>query len=632
MSDPPGEAAPEDSRPSGSEAAVPSTAKPPVTPAVAPTEPFTLEALWARIKEHKIAQWTLAYAAFAFALVHSVSILGEALEWPHAIVHVLALVLILGLPIAPILAWYHGVRALKRVSGSELLIIALLLVIGGSLLWLVPRPNPERANTQTASLPAITNVKPNGAGEVFAPPPHSVAVLPFVNMSGDAKQEYFSDGVTEELLNSLSRLNELQVVARTSSFSFKGQNVDISTIAHKLNVGNVLEGSVRRAGNTVRITVQLINAVSGFHIWSQTYDRTLTDILKVQAEVATTVAQQLKVTLTGDETAKLELGGTKDPEAYEAYLRGAELLLNWDLGEGDLRAALAALDQAIALDPKFALAHAKRAVALTTISIFVDVKPSELDRVRAQAVQAAERAVALAPELGEAHLALATVRSTGLLDFAGAVPEFDRALALSPGSARVQRNFAAFAGQLGHSEPAIIAARRAVGLDPQNVDSHITLGDVLLWAHHYGEALTALRAAQVLRPKSAYVSFHIANALLASGQFDQARQLCESASIPSGSGGRHLVLAIAYHGLGRQRDAERELDEFKALHDGDGASLEMAMVYAQWGNKAVALETLAKAEQQRDPGFQALRVAWGLDPIRNEPQFKAIEAKLNFPP
>jgi serine/threonine-protein kinase len=427
-------------------------------------------------------------------------------------------------------------------------------------------------------------------------------------------------------------LNELQVAARTSSFSFKGQNVDISTIARKLNVGSVLEGSVRRAGNTVRITAQLINAVSGFHLWSQTYDRNLTDILKVQAEVATTVAQQLKVTLAGDETAKLELGGTKNPEAYEAYLRGAELLSNWDLGEDDLRAALAALDQAIALDPNYALAHAKRAVALTDISIFIDVKPGELDRVRAQAVQAAERAVALAPELGEAHLALATVRSTGLLDFAGAAPEFDRALTLSPGSARVQRNFAAFAGQLGHSEPAIIAARHAVVLDPQNVDSQITLGDVLLWAHHYGEALTALRAAQVLRPQSVYVSFHIANALLASGQFEQARQLCESASIPSGSGGRHLVLAIAYHGLGRQRDAERELEQLKALPGGDHPSLEMAMVYAQWGNKAMALETLAKAEQQRDPGFQALRVAWGLDPIRNEPEFKAIEARIKFPP
>jgi len=161
------------------------------------------------------------------------------------------------------------------------------------------------------------------------------------------KQEYFSDGITEELLNSLSRLNDLQVAARTSSFSFKGKDVDVATIARKLNVGAVLEGSVRRAGNTVRITVQLINAVSGFHIWSQTYDRNLTDILKLQADVATSVARQLEVKLVGDETAKIELGGTKNPEAYDAYLRGQQLNRKVDSKEADYRKSLAAFDYAI---------------------------------------------------------------------------------------------------------------------------------------------------------------------------------------------------------------------------------------------------------------------------------------------
>jgi TolB-like protein len=191
----------------------------------------------------------------------------------------------------------------------------------------------------------------------FNPPAHSIAVLPFVNMSGDTTQDFFSDGISEEILNSLSRLNVLQVAARTSSFSFKGQSTDITDIAHKLNVGAILEGSVRRTSNTVRITVQLINAVSGFHMWSQTYDRKLTDILKVQTDVATAVAQQLNIRLTSAETETLELGGTQNSAAYEAYLRGAQLLASWDTGEADLRAAHVALDQAIALDPKYALAY-----------------------------------------------------------------------------------------------------------------------------------------------------------------------------------------------------------------------------------------------------------------------------------
>src|SRR4029077_10858933 len=158
----------------------------------------------------------------------------------------------------------------------------------------------------------------------FAPPPHSIAVLPFVNLSGDKAQEYFSDGLTEESLNSLAQINDLQVAARTSAFSFKGTNTDIGTIARKLNVGAVLEGSVRRSANTLRITAQLINAVTGFHLWSKSYDRDLGDVLKLQSEIATSVASALKVTLLGDVAARVELGGTRNLAAFDAYLRGAK--------------------------------------------------------------------------------------------------------------------------------------------------------------------------------------------------------------------------------------------------------------------------------------------------------------------
>jgi TolB-like protein len=179
------------------------------------------------------------------------------------------------------------------------------------------------------------------ASTAFNPPPHSIAVLPFANMSGDKEQEYFSDGLTEELLNSLSEINELQVAARTSAFSFKGTNTDIGTIARKLNVGAVLEGSVRRSANTIRITAQLINAVTGFHLWSKTYDRDLGDVLKLQTEIATAVASALKVTLLGDVAAKVELGGTDNPAALDAYLRGAKAFSSRREAK-DLPAAIAA--------------------------------------------------------------------------------------------------------------------------------------------------------------------------------------------------------------------------------------------------------------------------------------------------
>ena len=199
----------------------------------------------------------------------------------------------------------------------------------------------------------------------FNPPPHSIAVLPFANMSGDKEQEYFSDGLTEELLNSLAEINELQVAARTSAFSFKGTNTDIGTIARKLNVGAVLEGSVRRSANTIRITAQLINAVTGFHLWSKTYDRDLGDVLKLQTEIATAVASALKVTLLGDVAAKVELGGTRNPAAFDAYLRGAKAFNSRRTTTKEIPAAIAAYTEAIRLDPHYALAFAGRSIAFT---------------------------------------------------------------------------------------------------------------------------------------------------------------------------------------------------------------------------------------------------------------------------
>jgi len=198
------------------------------------------------------------------------------------------------------------------------------------------------------------------APAAFNPPPHSIAVLPFVNMSGDKEQEYFSDGLTEELLNSLTRVDELQVAGRTSSFYFKGEHADLATIARRLNVANVLEGSVRRSGNTVRITAQLINAVTGFHAWSQTYDRDLGDILKLQTEIANAVASALRVTLLGDVAGKIELRGTRNPAAFDAYLRGAAVGRSMR-GAQSQQAAIAEYNEAIRLDPAYALAYAARA-------------------------------------------------------------------------------------------------------------------------------------------------------------------------------------------------------------------------------------------------------------------------------
>jgi TolB-like protein/Flp pilus assembly protein TadD len=624
-------------------------------PIHAPTHlPHFMGGFLEKFKRRNVGRVAILYIVVCYLILEPFEMFFHLLDLPVWTGRTAVALMVLGFPVALLLAWIYEItpeglkpsaavdptQSIARQTGRKLdrAIIAVLAVALTYFVldkfWLskhaIAQPKEFGPHETAARAPVAASTKAQATEPAFAPPAHSIAVLPFVNMSGDTTQDYFSDGISEEILNSLSRLNALQVAARTSSFSFKGQNIDLTNIAHKLNVGAILEGSVRRTGNTVRITAQLINSVSGFHMWSQTYDRKLTDILKVQADVASAVAQQLKIRLTSTETETLELGGTQNSAAYEAYLRGAQLLANWDTGEVDLRAAKVALDQAIALDSKYALAYAKQSNVLTAIAVFI-ATPDEIADVREHALRAARRAVELAPELGEAHLALAGVLAYVRLDFASALPEFELAMTLSPGSANVQRRYAGFTGHLGRFQSAIIAGRRAVALDPQSVNSHVTLGQVLTFARRYDEALLAYRAAALVSPNSVYVKEVTSWTLLASGQFEQARRTCDSIAPGPPPDAQVHCLVLAYHGLGRQKDAERELHRYEALQKND-PSIELAGVYAQLGNKAAALRTLESAERSRESGLQGLRVNWELDPIRNEPQFQAIEARMNFPP
>jgi TolB-like protein len=503
--------------------------------------------------------------------------------------------------------------------------VSLLLIVAAA--FAVIKFSPWQIDTVKAtSVPAVAE-PPKVAAAPFKPPPHSIAVLPFVNISGDPTQDYFSDGVTEELLNALARLDKLKVVARTSSFMFKGQNIDIATIARRLNVGTILEGSVRKAGTTVRITVQLIDTESGFHLWSETYDRQLTDILKVQTNVATTVAHRLQISLSNDEPAKLEVGGTNNPEAYEAYLRGRDRYANSDIVADRLQSALTEFNRAVNLDPNYAQAQAWRAMTLNSISIWAD------NNARGDALGSAKKAVALAPGLGITHLALAEVYAYGQLDFVRAAPEFASALSHTPGSVDVLIAFASFAGRLGESDRAIAAAHRAVDLDPESFDAHLALGQALSSARRYEDALAEFHKAQSIQPKSDYIIGQVVESLLASGQFKEARVLCQSDAFPSAGPWpslRQYCLAMAYHGLGLKKEAVNAL---KALEAGPFRfSLVTAGVYAQWGDAASALKILEKmAEEEYSPEFQGLHSAWELDPIRNEPRFKFLESKMNFP-
>jgi serine/threonine-protein kinase len=484
-------------------------------------------------------------------------------------------------------------------------------------------------DTQQAASRATTGV--------FNPPPHSIAVLPFVNMSGDKEQDYFSDGLSEELLNDLSRIDELQVAARTSAFSFKGKDTDINTIGRKLNVGAVLEGSVRRSGKTVRITTQLINAVTGFHTWSQTYDRDLTDMLKLQTEIADAVVKALKVNLLGDITAKVEVGGTRNPAAFDAYLRGWKAFYGGIVYEASDRegkqAASKFFSEAIRVDPAYALAYMARSWSYSVYGTQYATTASIRDGFLNRALADARKSVELAPDLGEGYGALGGVLEDRL-EFESARKAFDSSRALAGGSARVWRSYSEFHAAMGFADEAVTAARRAVTLDALNALSYCRLGDTFLTVHRYHEALGAYDECEALSATNASVpgtSWPAANrrlVLYVMGDYSAALASCEAGDRASPI--TQACLAVVYNRLGRKGEAKAELEKLKAA-EGEAGAYDYAQIYAQWGEKAEALGWLEAALKMRQPDLRFVRQDLLLNPLRKEPRFQAIERALKFP-
>lgn len=462
----------------------------------------------------------------------------------------------------------------------------------------------------------------------FSPPSHSIAVLPFVNMSGDKDQDYFSDGLTEELLNSLARINELQVAARTSAFSFKHQETNLNDVARQLNVASILEGSVRRSGHTVRITAQLINAVTGFHLWSQTYDRDLGDVLALQTDIANAVTAALKITLLDNGTAKAELGGTRSPAAFDAYLRGLQLARTArSTTPMDCRGPIGAFSQAISLDSNYALAYAERAVitwlCATNSPEWLSLQQPDQQMVRADA----DRAIALAPGLADGYVALSELEQ-GLLQFVAADKACARALALAPGSSQVLNRCSLLAAYFGQAEIAISGARHAVALDPLDSLSHRTLGDTLRYAHRYDEAVKAYQASITADPKHSSESYGLQGlSYYSAGNLAPAQASCE---VDPDNYRSQICLAIVYHALGRHPDAAAKFTKLMKFA-GEASAYQYAEIKAQWGDRQAALDWLEKALQLRDPGLAYAKTDPLLDPLRAEPRFQAVLRELRFP-
>ena len=449
----------------------------------------------------------------------------------------------------------------------------------------------------------------------------SVAVLPFKNLSSDKDQAYFSDGLTEEVRAALARNDKLQVLAATSSEAAREHKEDAVTIARRLDVAYLLEGSVRRSGDTLRISAELTDGKTGFGRWTNSFDRKIADIFAVQTEIARLVAEALSVQMA---TAAPAPGGTADVAAYEAFLRGRAMFYN-ARDEATDRAALAQYDVALAADPKFAMAHAARSRSLAAIASEY-AKANELRSMYGAAIAAASRAVELAPDLAEGHLALGNAIFNGRLDVSGARASYDRAYALGHGNADLALLYAIYCSRAGRAGDARQAIGRAVALDPLNPRTYRAEGSIAYAARRYADGIAALEHALTLNPQIANAYYYIGACRLQLGQVRLARDAFarEPHALFKLSG-----LAIAEKKLGNTAAAEKAMADLVA-DLGDNALYQQAEVLAQWGDANGALTALERARTIGDSGLVYLATDPLLDPVRRDPRFSALRAALHF--
>src|SRR5262245_3488437 len=465
--------------------------------------------------------------------------------------------------------------------------------------------------------------------EALPIPVKSIAVLPFENLSRDPDNAYFVEGIQDEILTRLSKIADLKVISRTSTQKYKSAPDNLRDVARQLGVANILEGSVQRSNDRVRVNVQLINALTDAHFWADTYDRHLTDIFAVESEIAKMIAETLQAKLTGSEKAMIAAQPTSDTTAYELYHKGRSL---WETRSGDnLPKAIAFYEQAIAHDPQYALAYAGLANSYVLLPLYFSVPQRE---AMAKAREAALKALQIDPNLAEAHNALGKILNFDDLDLAGAEREFQRAIQLQPNNSTAHQWYGnGPLDSLGRFDQAIAETKRAVELDPLSPIINTDRAYPLYYARRYDEAMAQAKKTIELDPGFFYSRQILGMVLQAKGdlpgaiaEFEKARQL-------SGDPLHLALLVVAKTKMGDKTIAQQALAELDKVHpDRQGLAYDRALVYLAIGNKEEALRGLEQSYAARDgTNLSWINVEPILDPLRGEPRFEALVRKVIAP-
>ncbi len=543
------------------------------------TDPATdppVESAWTKLRRRKVVQWGVAYAAGAWGFLQGVQFLAEAFEWSSRVLKLSTLAFVLGLPVVLVLAWYHGDRGEQRVTRVELAIVTLLFLIGGGLFWRyhsVSEPQLEASTSSASSEPA----------ETIADSRPSIAVLPFDNRSAKQDDTYFVDGIHDDILTQLSKVSGMRVISRTSVEQFRDTKLPIKNIAEKLGVAQILEGGVQRAGDRVRVTVQLIDANTDAHLWAENYDRELTaaNIFAIQSEVATAIAAALKATLTADEKARVDAVPTQNLEAWEAYQLGKQRMARRN--SEALAEAERFFRKAIDLDPKFALAYAGLA---DTVSLQVAYSGRSSEATLAEADRAASRALEFDPNLGEAWA--------------------------SRGHVAIAR---------WHWEDAERFLRRAIELNPNYAPAHHWMSLVLRGEDRLEEERMHAERAVQLDPLSAVVNWNFGHTLEAMGHFDEAAAQHRRAIEIDSTSAAGLVSLARLNAYAQNRVAEAvPLLERAVALDGGNPELQsdLATVLVDLGDTSRADQLVAAILARWPDDAYANGVALGLAAARGD--------------
>lgn len=509
--------------------------------------------------------------------------------------------------------WFSGRREPRKFK-LELVLIPLVLLITVlldiNLLLHLKGPEPETIPTSKWK--------------------NSIAVLPFVDMSPQKDQEYFCDGMTEELINRLSNIKELKVPARTSSFVFKGKAEDIREIGRKLDVQTVLEGSIRKIDNQLRVTAQLVNITNGFHLWSDTYNRELKDVFSIQDEIASTIADKLKLTLLSDEKARLVKHSTENLEAYNLYLLGRYFY--YKTTEEDMNKAIRYFEQAIAKDPGYALAYAGQATCYSVLCTTGYLAPKES---YPKAKEAVVKALELDEELGEAHASLGYLKFFLDWDFAGAERDFKRAVKLSPGNVDVYILYSIYLTFLGRFDEAIAGFKRAVELDPASPVTYIYLGGFgYQMAGRYDESIDQIKKGLDMDPSIFLGQLFLASVYALKGTYGEA--ISQADKVLSAWPTLEDVQVLSFLGWvnavsGRQEKARNFLNrmlDLRARRYVDAYLI--GAVYAGLGEKDKAFEWLTKAYEEHAGQMVCIRVDPWIKNLRSDPRYKELLKKMGW--